>query len=79
MVLCHSAIELMNIRALTRRFCPQVKRIGKHTALHSRSAIPWRFNRSKTSTRHFRLPSTGLIEALDLGNVELFEYDFAVL
>ena len=36
----------MNIRALPRRWRPQVTRAGTHGALHSRSAIPGRFNRS---------------------------------
>ena len=65
--------------ALPRRCRPKVKRIGTNGALHSRSAIPRRFNRSLTSPRQFRLPSTGLAEALDLENLKLLGYYFAML
>ena len=58
--------------ALPRPCCPQVTRIGTHSALHSRSAIPWRFNRSLTSSGYFRLPSTGLAIALDLECLNLW-------
>ena len=69
----------MKIGALPRRCRPQVTQIGTHSAIHSRSAMHWRFNRSLTSSRYFRLPRTGLAKALDLENVKLFGYDFAML
>ena len=74
----------MDIGALPRRFHPQAKRIskpstGKHSAIHFRSAIPRRLNRNLTSSRYFRLPSTGLAKALGLENVQLSGYDFGML
>ena len=69
----------MDIGALPRRRHSQIKRIGTHSALVSRSAIPWRFNRSLTASRYFRLPSKKLAKALDLKNTKLFGYDFAKL
>ena len=69
----------INIGALPRRCRPQVTRIGAHGALHSRSALLWRFNRSLAPSRQFRSPSTGLAEALDLGNLKPLGYDFLML
>ena len=39
----------------------------------------WRFNRSQTSSRQLRLPSTGLAKALDHENMKTLGFDFAVL
>ena len=72
-------VETTAIGSLPRRCRPQVTRTGSHSALHSQSATRRRLNRSLTSSRQFRLPSTGLARALDLGNAKFLGYDFAVL
>ena len=71
----------MNIGALPRRCRPQLTRICTHGALYSRSAIPLRFNWSLTSSRQYRLPSSGLAKALDMDfeNLKPLGYDFAKL
>ena len=65
--------------ALPRRRRPRVARIGTQSALHPRSAIPRQFDWSLASSWYLRLTSTGLATALDLENVKLLGYDFAVL
>ena len=72
-------ISCLDIGALQRRCRPQVTRIGIYGALHSRRAIPRWFNRSLTSSRYFRLPSTEPVNAPGLENVILLGYNFAVL
>ena len=71
-------LKILHIGALPRRCRPQVTRIGTNGALHSRSAIPRRFNRGFASSRQFRLPSTELAKALEFVNVKLLGYDFAM-
>ena len=66
-------------RHSTAAVSPTNERIGTHGALHSRSAMPWRFNRCLTSSWQFRLPSTGLAKAMDPENVMLLGIDFAML
>ena len=75
----HPIIFIYEHRRATAAVSPPSHAHRYHGALHSQIAIPWRFNRSQTLSRSFRLPSIGLVKALDHENMALLEYDFAML